>query len=500
MFPVVTPAEMAAIDAAASWPSEVLISRAGTAVAAVAAEMLTGEELLNPEEYGLHVRPSGPGIAPPPAEVAPSSWRKNRQMRRRRQTLRRKSVVVIAGPGSNGADGRVAAEVLRRQGTQCVIVAPNAPAIPSADLVIDAAFGTGLNRLYNPPPTGDPVLAVDIPSGIDGLTGEMLGGALKAERTVTFTAYKPGLLFGEGRRMAGDVTLADIGLDALSARIHLFSDADADARRPRRAADAHKWDSACWVVGGSPGMFGAPRLAAAAAGRTGAGYVRLSIPGAVFDPDAPLEVVSHELPAERWADHVHPERFKSLVVGPGLGRSAKTAKEVARLLAGLKVPVVLDGDALGSLGQNLPAAAAARSGAPVVITPHDGEFAALTGSPPGGDRIAAARELAAAADVHVLLKGPTTVVAAPDGEVLLVTSGDARLATAGTGDVLSGMIGALLAGGVRPLDAAAVAAHVHGVAAGLGPASGLIASDLINRIPEAFASFERPGEGGGGDV
>ena len=494
MFPVVTPAEMAAIDAAAPWPSEVLISRAGTAVAAVAAEMLTGEKLLNPEEYGLHAHTSRPTSGLPPVESAPFSWRKNRQMRRRRQTLRQKSVVVIAGPGSNGADGRVAASVLRRQGTQCVIIAPDASVIPHADLVIDAAFGTGLNRLYNPPPSGDPVLAVDIPSGIDGLTGEMLGGALKAERTVTFTAYKPGLLFGEGRRMAGGVTLADIGLDALSAQIHLFTDADADARRPQRAVDAHKWDSACWVVGGSPGMFGAPRLAAAAAGRTGAGYVRLSIPGEASDPDAPLEVVSHELPAERWAEHVHPERFKSLVVGPGLGRSANTAEEVVRLLSGLKVPVVLDGDALGSLGRNLPAAAA-KAGAPVVITPHDGEFAALTGKPPGSDRIAAARELAASADVHVLLKGPTTVVAAPDGEALLVTSGDARLATAGTGDVLSGMIGALLAGGVRPLDAAAVAAHVHGVAAGLGPDSGLIASDLIDRIPEAFASFKRPVRG-----
>ena len=488
MIPVVTPAEMSAIDAAAPWSEEVLISRAGTAVAAVAAEMLTGEELLNPEEYGLHVRPSEHGISLP--ETAPGSWRKNRQKRRRRQTLRRKRVVVIAGPGSNGDDGRVAAKVLSRQGTECLIIAPEERVIPPADLVIDAAFGIGLSRPYDPPPSGDPVLAVDIPSGIDGLTGEMLGGALRAERTVTFAAYKPGLLFGAGRKMAGDVTLADIGLDVLSARVHLFGDADAAVRRRRRPADAHKWDSACWVVGGSPGMFGAPRLAAAAALRTGAGYVRLSIPGEASDPKAPLEVVSHELPAERWAEHVRSERFKSLVVGPGLGRSAKTADEVGRLLAGLKVPVVLDGDALGSLGRNLPAAAS-RAAAPVVITPHDGEFAALTGSPPGGDRIAAARELAAASAAHVLLKGPTTVVAAPDGEALLVTSGDARLATAGTGDVLSGMIGALLAGGNTPLDAAAVAAHVHGAAACLGPEAGLIASDLIERIPQAFASLAR---------
>lgn len=475
---------MAAIDAASSWPQDVLIGRAGTAVAAVAAEMLTGEELLNPEDYGLHTR-AEPLPASPPS-LAPPRGKLKRQERRRRQNLRKKQVVVIAGTGNNGADGRAAAEILQRQGTDCLIVAPNDPSIPPGDLVIDAAFGTGLNRPYEPPSTSAPVLAVDIPSGINGLTGEMLGGALRAERTVTFAAYKPGLLFGAGRRMAGSVTLADIGLDVLGARTHLFGDFDAAVRRPQRAFDAHKWETACWVIGGSAGMVGAPRLAAGAALRSGAGYVRLSIPGESSDPQAALEVVTHQLPAERWAAHVNTERFKSLVVGPGLGRSQITAAEVGRLLSSLRVPVVLDGDALSSLGEKLPALTL-KASAPVVITPHDGEFAALTGSPPGADRIAAARSLAAVSGACVLLKGPTTVIADPGGEALLVTSGDARLATAGSGDVLAGIIGSLLAQGSSPLDAAAVGAHLHGVAGSIGPSAGMIASDLIELIPQAIA-------------
>ncbi len=483
MIPVVTPAEMAAIDAASPQSTETLIERAGAAVAAVAAEMLTGQELADPESYGLH-RQGYTHVQTPPRQ--PRSKRKKQRRLPQRQTLRKKHVVVIAGRGNNGADGRAAARILRQHGTECLIISPGDDSVPPTDLVIDAAYGTGLSRPYEPPHTSDPVLAVDIPSGVDGLTGAIAGGALQAERTVTFAAYKPGLLFGAGRQKAGVVTLADIGLDVLSARMHLFGDVDAAVRCPRRPSDAHKWDSACWVIGGSPGMFGAPRLAAGAALRAGAGYVRLSIPGEAYDPEAPLEIVAHKLPARSWSEFVDAERFKSLVAGPGLGRGAHTAEEVGRLLAKVRIPVVLDGDALSSLGRNL-AGLIASVAAPVVITPHDGEYRALTGGPPGEDRIDAARRLAATTTAHVLLKGAATVVAAPDGEALIVNAGDARLATAGTGDVLSGMIGALLAQGSRPLDAAAAAAHLHGVAARLCAPTGMIAGDLIDRIPQAFS-------------
>jgi NAD(P)H-hydrate epimerase len=352
------------------------------------------------------------------------------------------------------------------------------------DLVIDAAYGTGFRGEYaGPDPGGTPVLAADIPSGVSGLTGEAAPDAVRADRTVTFVALKPGLLFEPGRSHAGAVEVADIGLDCSGATVHVVEAADVASWLPPRPADTHKWRTAVWVVGGSPGMTGAPVLAATAAARAGAGYVRLSSPEVAPPlPGAPVEVVGTELSAIGWSEEVldGASRFRAVVVGPGLGDHG--ALEVRRLVDEAVAPVVVDGDGLRALGTDC-----ARLCHPTtVLTPHDGEFERLTGHRPGPDRIDATRRLAEATNAVVLLKGPTTVVARPGGDVLLATAGDARLATAGTGDVLSGAIAALIARGVDPWRAAAAGAYLHGRAAVLGPGSGVVASDVAARLPAAL--------------
>lgn len=447
MIPVLTPTEMAAVDAAAPEPVEELIERAGAAVAQVALRLLGGG-------YG-------------------------------------RRVTVIAGRGNNGADGRSAASRLRRRGVRVDVVdAADAPTrLSRCDLVIDAAYGTGFRGSYDPPDVGDaPVLAVDIPSGVLGTTGEACGAPLPAVCTVTFAALKPGLVLEPGRSLAGRVVLADIGLDVSGARAGVVTADDVRAWVPARPAAAHKWRSAVLVVAGSPGMTGAAHLAAAAAQRTGAGMVRVGSPGVGDDRGRPVEAVGLDLPASGWARAALDvaDRFGAVVVGPGLGRSDDARTEVRALLAVATQPVLVDGDGLTLLGADVAAILADRAAA-TVLTPHDGEMAALTGAAPGADRIEAARGLAAATGAVVLLKGPSTVVAAPDGEVALVVEGDARLATAGSGDVLSGVIGALLARGTASFEAAAAGAWLHARAAQHGPAEGLVAGDLPDLLPVALA-------------
>jgi ADP-dependent NAD(P)H-hydrate dehydratase / NAD(P)H-hydrate epimerase len=458
MLPVLTPAEMGAVDAAAPEPVEVLIGRAGAATAQQAIDLLGGT-------YG-------------------------------------RRVVVVAGKGNNGNDGRDAAARLRRRGVRVMeIPAAEAPdRLPPADLVIDAAYGTGFRGDYAAPdPGGTPVLAVDIPSGVDGLTGEAAdagppAGAVRADRTVTFAALKSGLLFHPGRALAGEVVLADIGLDVSGARIGVVDAADVAGWLPARPPDAHKWRSAVVLAAGSAGMAGAAHLAARAAQRAGAGMVRVASPGIEHDPGLPTEAVGVAVPPAGWDVAVleQVDRAKALVVGPGLGRSAPTEAAVHHLVASAGVPVVVDGDGLTALGRSA-AELIGRREAPTVLTPHDGEFARLAGHPPAADRISDARALAEATGAVVLLKGPTTVVAAPEGQVLLSTAGDARLATAGTGDVLSGIIGALLAQGVGALEAAAAGAWLHGRASLEGPARGLVASDLVDGLPAVLAALGPPG-------
>ncbi len=469
MIPVVTVAEMGAIDedALATVSHETLVDRAGTAVAAAALRLLGGA-------YG-------------------------------------RRVVVVAGTGSNGADGRVAATRPRGRGAGVVVAEAAAPPDRLArqgevDLVIDAAYGTGFRGTYRAPsvPAGVPVLAVDIPSGVDGDTGQACGEPLRADVTVTFAALKPGLLQGDGPLLAGRVEVVDIGLDVSRARLWVVEDADVARLLPVRARGAYKWQSAVAVVAGSPGMTGAAELCAHAAYRAGAGMVRLGVPGA--DPALLTagEAVATTLAAEGWADEALEmvTRCHALVVGPGLGRAVATGPQVRRLVAGAPVPVVVDADALVALGTGKEIAATVGpretkprettgAGVRCVLTPHDGEFARLAGAPPGVDRIEAARGLAADTGAVVLLKGPTTVVAEPAGTAFLATAGSPRLATAGTGDVLSGAIGAFVARGLPLVEAAGLAAHVHGRAAALGPPEGLVAGDLADLLGRWLSDIRR---------
>ena len=447
MIPVLTPEEMAAVDAAAPESVEVLIERAGAAVAHQALALLGGG-------YG-------------------------------------RRIVVVVGKGNNGADGRAAATQLRRRGARVELIdAQAAPSVlPVRDLVIDAAYGTGVRGDFTAPDPGAcPVLAVDIPSGIDGLTGEERGRAMRATRTVTFAALKPGLVLEPGRSIAGEVVVADIGLATAAGSVGVVERTDVVEWLPGRPVDAHKWRAAVLVVAGSLGMTGAAHLAAAAAQRAGAGMVRLASPGIDDDPNRPVEAVGLALPAAGWADAVldASHRVGALVIGPGLGLAASTGVSVHAVLEGARSAVVVDGDALTLLGTDAVQVLAARRG-PTVLTPHAGELERLLGGPPGADRLSVARDLAARAGAVVLLKGPSTVVADPSGRVRIVTAGDARLATAGTGDVLSGIIGALLACGVAPLESAAAGAWLHARAGARSPAVGLVAGDLVRHLPDALA-------------
>jgi hydroxyethylthiazole kinase-like uncharacterized protein yjeF len=448
VIPIVTPAEMAAIDRAAPEAVDVLVARAGAAVAWTARELLGGV-------YG-------------------------------------RRVVVLAGKGNNGNDGRDAARRLRRWGVRTSVVeVADAPAVlPAADLVIDAAFGTGFRGEYRAPDVrGTPVLAVDIPSGVDGLTGAVAERVLPAVRTVTFAALKPGLVLFPGAAYTGDLDVVDIGLDVSVATIGLVEGSDVGAWLPSRPPSSHKWRQAVWVAAGSPGMTGAAALVAGAALRAGAGYVRLGVPGGVPGWE-PVEAVGVTLPEHGWDADVLADlaRFGALAVGPGLGRTDATRDAVRGVVAGAPVPVVVDGDGLSALGDAAAAVLGERA-APTVLTPHDGEFERLAGAPPGPDRIAAARALASDFGVVVLLKGPLTVVAEPGGRALLAGAGDARLATAGTGDVLTGVVAAFLAAGLPAAEAAAAAAYVHGAAGNLGFARGLVAGDLVALLPAVLSQL-----------
>ncbi len=459
MLPIVTPEEMRAIDAAAPETSEVLIARAGAAVARAAIRMMGGS-------YG-------------------------------------RTVNIIVGKGNNGADGRAAGSRLAARGVRVRLFgAERCPdGLPLADLVIDAAYGTGFRGAWQPPDVGGvPVLAVDVPSGVDALDGRISGDVLAAAATVTLGALKPGLLLPPGAQLAGEVEVAEIGLGstaAAAANSWLVTASDVAGWLPRRAATAHKWRAAVRLVAGNTAMSGAAALAARGAMRAGAGIVQLSSPGALLG-DLPAEVVQRQLPVHRWSEEVLDNigRFHALVVGPGLGRTDEAVEGIRRVVAEAPTPTVIDGDGLFAIAWASDGASdlLRRRTAPTVLTPHDGEFALLAGETPGPDRFQAARRLADDTGCVVLLKGAVTIVADPSGSVLVVTTGDARLATAGTGDVLAGTIGALLAAGVAALPAAAVGAWLHGRAAGHAVEHGMVAGDVADLLPTAWADALVGGE------
>lgn len=446
MIPVVTVDEMSAIDAAFPDGEDVLIRRAGWAVSRVAKEMLGGT-------YGRHI-------------------------------------AVVAGPGNNGADGRVAAELLLTAGAS-VTVHQVGEVIPACDLVIDAAYGTGFRGDYIAPVVeGAKVLAVDIPSGVFGNTGIASDTSVKADVTVAFAALKPGHLFHGGSERSGQIQLVDIGLDVTTARIHVVENADVANYIPQLSRESHKWKSALQVVAGSPGMMGAATFTSAGALRAGAGMVHLRTPGLAIENASASEAVVVRTEETDWHKSVlkDQERMNALVIGPGLGRSNATIESVRSVVASSALPVLIDGDGLFAIADDYEHLIKERSH-PTVLTPHDGEYKTLTGKSPGDNRIESARELATNSGAYVLLKGSSTVVASPQGDVLVSIAGDSRLATAGTGDVLSGVVGAFLSQEVDPLWAAALGAHIHGQAARLGLRNGLIASDLPELVARCLTSI-----------
>src|SRR5829696_2951158 len=467
MRPVLTPAEMGEADRrtiAAGTPVDVLMERAGRAVAWTIRRELGGT-------YG-------------------------------------RRAVVVCGKGNNGGDGHVAAGALREWGVRVEVFTLDGGvdrqlcerALLRADAFVDAMFGTGFRGALD----GDaawvagavdavlgPCVAVDIPSGVNGQTGAVDGEAVHASHTVTFSALKPGLVFQPGAGHAGEVEVADIGIDLGDPPVLV-------PELPERAPDAHKWLSGALVVGGSGGMTGAPSFVSHAAMRAGAGIVWCGVPGEEAAARASgTEVITMALSATADGALDEPaaaevlkaaDRFRALVIGPGLGRDDHTAAAVRRIVAEAPVPLVLDADGLNALAGDV-GPLRARSAA-TVLTPHAGEYVHLAGEKVGPDRLAAARRLAERAHAVVLLKGPGEVIADGATRAAINTTGGPWLATAGTGDVLSGIIGGFLARGAEPFWAATAGAFTHGRAADVAGHTGLVAGDLIAALPAAIRSLE----------
>jgi len=425
-------------------------------------------------------------------------------------------VVIVCGKGNNGGDGLVVARVLAGWGVRVEVLElardPGSTVIDRAfdraDVAVDAMYGTGFQGSLEGPAAlaarwsaSVPTVAVDIPSGIDGLTGRGEGDAVHAVSTVTFAAHKPGLCFEPGRTHAGAVHVADIGIDVRGGEgpsLGLLEAADLRGWLVPRLPDANKWSAGLLVIGGSGGMTGAPMFVSHAAMRVGAGIVWCGVPGREAAARAGgSEVVVRALDADASGalcgvpDEIVDGlgRFRAVAVGPGLGTAPATRDAVRALVERVDVPLVLDADGLNAFAGD-PGALRGRR-APTVVTPHAGEYARLLGEAVGPDRVAAARRLADATGAVALLKGPGTVVASPNGDAVIEPAGDAALASAGTGDVLTGVIAGLLARGLAPFDAAAGGAFLHGQAASRAGHTGLVAGDLVVALARTLDDVAR---------
>jgi ADP-dependent NAD(P)H-hydrate dehydratase / NAD(P)H-hydrate epimerase len=412
-------------------------------------------------------------------------------------------VTVVCGGGNNGGDGRICARVLRDGGRDVTLVEAFGE-FGEPDVIVDALLGIGLQdapredvarviELINA--SGVPVVSVDVPSGVNASTGEVPGVAVDATATVTFGAAKLGLVVAPGRFHSGNVHVAPIGL-APAGHEHSLVAAEILLDVPRKGRESTKYRAgSVLVVGGSPGLTGAPRLAALGAFRADAGYVSVAVPEStmpVFEA-ALLEAVKRPLPEDssgrllpRAADAVleAAERADAVAIGPGLGRSEGTRDLVRVLLERLETPVILDADALWALEPF-------ERRAPTILTPHAGELAALLGIDArevAARRLESVRRVASLFGSVVLLKGPDTLIASSREGVLVAAYGEPSLATAGTGDVLTGVIAAFVAKGMEPRLAAAAGAVAHGIASRLiDPHVGLVASDLLPGIQRALA-------------
>ena len=473
---------------------------------------------------------------------------------------RRPQVVIVAGPGNNGGDGLAAARLLRQAGRQVSLWTTAPPEkyrgdaavnyeylrhsgfpvkhildyealeelqadLNSADLLIDALFGTGLGRPVEGIPAAvigalnrapAPVLAVDLPSGIEADSGRIMGAAVQAQWTVSLAFPKPGLLQHPGAGLAGEVLVGAIGVPSALAgetKAKVATAKQISKLLKPRLQDSHKGSGGrVLLIAGSTGMSGAAALASAAALRGGAGLVYLAAPASLCPAlEARLsEVITLPLP-EKAAGVIAPQaaelllvkarRCGALAVGPGLAPQEETAALVEQLLQRASAPLVLDAGALAALAlfpENKREALLRGAGQPVVLTPHPGEMAVLTGLDAAQiqqDRPAAASRFAGRWGCCLVLKGAGTVSAAPGGELCFNPTGGPTLATAGTGDLLTGLLASLVAQGLPPFEAAAAAAYIHGLAGDLLPRErGYKAGDVLERFPEAFQRLRREAE------
>ncbi|MDH3242642.1 MAG: NAD(P)H-hydrate dehydratase [Alphaproteobacteria bacterium] len=436
-------------------------------------------------------------------------------------------VTILCGPGNNGGDGFVVARLLSQAGWTVrvallgdreklkgdarhhadrwrgAVESLSTDVLDGAELVVDAIFGAGLARPLSGiaaevvaavAARGLACVAVDVPSGLHGDTGAVLGAAAPADLTVTFFRRKPGHLLFPGRELCGELIVADIGIP--ESVIDDIAPAQAAngpelwlERFPWPRFDQHKYSRGHALVVGGDAMTGAARLAAAAARRAGAGVVTvLSPPGSlmIYRTSQVGTLVARLDDTDALADKLADPRSHAVLLGPGNGATPETRDNVLTALAAAK-PAVLDADALTVFGDN-PADLFGAMRGPCLMTPHEGEFARLFPTLSGAGKLERARQAAQLSGAVVLLKGPDTVIAAPDGRAVVNGNAPPSLATAGSGDVLSGIAVALIAQGMAAFEAGCCAVWLHGeTATAHGP--GLIAEDLPDMLPSVLATL-----------
>ena len=568
MLPLATAAQMKELDRRSIEERGVssldLMENAARAVTQAVWELLNPPE----DEFGPIGRGESVVIFTSKKDAPPPTGEEQAQMDELRAIVESKNddptprVAVFCGPGNNGGDGVAAARLLMGMGNcqvRAFFVGDRAKMTPderamedrllaaggrledfsvdmtdrstleatmtfeqqkllmwisTCDVMVDALFGVGLTRpvegvfrtavLQMQSRIGCPGVSCDVPSGGNADTGEILGEAVQAKVTVTFTRGKPGLYSGLGAERAGEVRIVNIGVphdlefEMFQTLPRLEVMRQPDSQLPLRPRSAHKGDfGKIFILAGSEGYTGAPVLAARAALRTGAGLVYLGVPRNIYPIVAVKcdEAMPFPLPEDYSAILQKARSCDAALIGPGLGRAPETEELVRSLLADLSIPVVLDADGINALAGHIDVLDRRR--APTVLTPHEGEFARLTGSAlPIRDRLSAARTFAQDHGCILVLKGAGTITAAPDGSAWINASGSPGMAKGGSGDVLAGMTAALL--GQKPLrqerdntlELAAAAVCFHGLAGDLCARKfgeyAMLPSDLIEALPEVL--------------
>jgi hydroxyethylthiazole kinase-like uncharacterized protein yjeF len=419
-----------------------------------------------------------------------------------------RKTVVLCGPGNNGADGKVAARYLKEWGWPVRV----SDDITGAELIIDALYGAGLNRDFPDDlantinSAGVPIVAIDVPSGLDGLTGQPRGACVKADLTVTFFRKKPAHLLLPGRMLCGEIVVADIGIpETVLPKLQIQLWENSKPLLPNFDSSTHKYKRGhAVVVSGGRFNTGASRLAAQAALKIGAGLVTIA------GHEDELHIHAAQTTALMLAQTdntlalgmlLNDKRKNAVCIGPAAGVSSATAANVRAVLAS-GAATVLDADALASFAQNpdeLFAAIAERPEREVVITPHDGEFSRLFNDLANVPEAKHERAITAAnrSGAVVILKGADTVIASPDGRAVINSNAPPSLATAGSGDVLAGLATGLLAQGMPGFEAACAAVWIHGDAANRHGPEGLTAETLLadpSRLPRIASGVAPQGE------